>query len=233
MSRPTDQTRPDLYARVTNAIVADLEHGVRPWTRPWSAEHLAGRITRPLRYAGQPYSGVNVLLLWAEAVARGFAAPIWMTFRQTLELGAHVRKGEHGATVVYANRFTRTETGEDGQDTLREIPFLKAYTVFNVEQIEGLPAHFYAVAAPRLDAVQRIAQADVFFAATRADIRHGGSRAYYASDADYVQMPPFESFRDPESYYATLAHECVHDAERRIMPRHARPLWQGEPRRSA
>jgi antirestriction protein ArdC len=230
MSRPTDQTRPDLYARVTNAILADLEHGVRPWTKPWSGEHLAGRITRPLRYAGQPYSGVNVLLLWAEALARGFAAPIWMTFRQALELGAHVRKGEHGATVVYANRFTRTETGEDDQDTLREIPFLKAYTVFNVEQIEGLAAHFYALAAPGLDVAQRIAQADAFFAATRADIRHGGSCAYYAGEADYVQMPPFESFRDPQSYYATLAHECVHWTRRptRLDRDFGRTRWGDE-----
>lgn len=210
MSSPTDQTRPDLYTRVTNAIVADLERGVRPWTKPWSAEHLAGRITRPLRHSGQPYNGINVVLLWAEAVARGFTAPIWMTFRQALELDAHVRKGEHGSTVVYANRITRTETGDNGEDTLREIPFLKAYTVFNVEQVEGLPAHFYAVTAPQLDPAQRIAGADGFFAATGADIRHGGNRAYYAGELDYVQMPPFESFRDPESYYATLAHECTH-----------------------
>ena len=78
MSRPTDQTRPDtkpdLYSRVTNAIIADLETGVRPWIKPWSAEHLAGRITRPLRSTGEPYSGINVVLLWAEAVACGYTA---------------------------------------------------------------------------------------------------------------------------------------------------------------
>jgi antirestriction protein ArdC len=210
MSRPTDQTRPDLYTRVTNAIVADLENGVRPWTRPWSAEHLAGRITRPLRHSGEPYSGVNVILLWSEAVTRGFSAPIWMTFRQALALGGHVRKGEHGATVVYANRITRTETGDNGQDVEREIPFLKAYTVFNVDQVEGLPGHFYAVAEPKLDSGQRIEHADRFFAATSAEVRHGGSQAYYAIGPDYVQMPPFECFRDPESYYATLAHETTH-----------------------
>jgi hypothetical protein len=133
MSRAPEHTRPDLYSRVTAQIVEDLQRGVRPWTKPWSAEHLAGRITRPLRHSGQPYSGINVVLLWADAVAKGFSAPIWMTFRQALELGAHVRKGEHGSTVVYANRLKRTETGDDGRDVEREIPFLKAYTVFNVE----------------------------------------------------------------------------------------------------
>jgi len=207
-SRPN--SKPDLYTRVTSAIVADLEKGVRPWTKPWSAEHLAGKITRPLRSTGEPYSGINVILLWAEAVACGYAAPIWITFRQALSLGGHVRKGEHGATVVYANRISRTETGDDGRDVERQIPFLKAYTVFNVEQVEGLPQHFYATAEPKLDAAQRIEHADAFFAASGADIRHGGDQAYYAVHPDYVQMPPFECFADPEGYYATLAHECTH-----------------------
>lgn len=204
------EARPDLYTRVTEAIVADLQRRVRPWTKPWSAEHLAGRISRPLRHSGEPYSGINVILLWSEAVARGFAAPIWMTFRQALALGAHVRKGEHGATVVYANRIKRTETDDNGADTEREIPFLKAYTVFNVEQIDGLPAHFHAVTGPQLDPQARVARADDFFTRLGADVRHGGNSAYYALHPDYVQIPPFESFRDPESYYATLAHECTH-----------------------
>jgi antirestriction protein ArdC len=207
-SRP--QSKPDLYIRVTDAIIAELEAGVRPWTKPWSAEHLAGQISRPLRSTGEPYSGINVILLWAESVAGGYAAPIWITFRQALALGGHVRKGEHGSTVVYANRISRTETGDDGQDVERSIPFLKAYTVFNVEQVEGLPAHFYAVAEPRLDAAQRIAHAEAFFAATGADIRHGGNQAYYALQPDYVQSPPFECFEEAEAYYATLAHECTH-----------------------
>ena len=210
MSRPALQTRPDIYARVTDAIITDLERGVRTWTKPWSAEHLAGHISRPLRHNGEPYNGINVILLWSESVARGFAAPIWMTFRQALELGGHVRKGEHGATVVYANHIKRTEPGEDGQDVDREMPFLKAYTVFNIEQVDDLPGRFHEVAAPQLDPAQRIAHADAFFAATGADIRHGGNSAYYAMHPDYVQSPPFECFADPESYYATLAHECTH-----------------------
>ena len=210
MSRAPEHTRPDLYSRVTQAIVEDLKRGVRPWTKPWSAEHLAGRISRPLRHSGEPYSGINVVLLWAEAVAHGYAAPIWMTFRQALALGAHIRKGEHGATVVYANRVKRTEAGDDGQDVEREIPFLKAYTVFNVEQIEGLPAHFHAPAAPQPEPQQRVEHAEAFFRAVGADIRHGGGQAYYAIGPDYVQCPPFETFVDPEAYYATLAHECTH-----------------------
>jgi antirestriction protein ArdC len=201
----------DIYQRVTDRIVASLEAGVRPWTKPWSGEHAGGRITRPLRSNGVPYQGINVLMLWGESVAKGYAAPIWLTFKQACELGAHVRKGEHGSLVVYADRIRRKERDEaTGEEAEREIPFLKGYTVFNVEQVEGLPAHFYAVAEPRLDPVQRIERADAFFAATRADIRHGGNMAYYSVTDDHVQMPPFESFRDAESYYQTLAHEITH-----------------------
>ena len=201
----------DLYKQVTDQIVASLEQGVRPWMKPWSAEHAAGRITRPLRANGIPYQGINVLVLWGESVVKGYSAPIWMTFRQALELNGHVRKGERGSIVVYASKITRTGTdAATGEETAETIPFLKSYTVFNVEQIEALPAHFHAIAEPRLDPVQRIERAESFFAATRADIRNGGNMAYYNSEADFVQMPPFETFRDAESYYASLAHECTH-----------------------
>jgi antirestriction protein ArdC len=210
MSRARTETRPDLYSRVTTQILEQLEQGVRPWTRPWSAEHLAGRISRPLRHTGQPYSGINVILLWAQAVASGYSTPTWMTFRQAIELGGCVRKGEHGTTVVYANRMTRTETDGDGHDVEREIPFLKAYVAFNVEQIEGLPEQYYARPLAPSEPQGRVAVAEHFFAAPHADIRQGGDRAYYAVGEDYVRTPPFETFCDPESYYATLAHECTH-----------------------
>ncbi|MCI3132865.1 ArdC family protein [Phenylobacterium aquaticum] len=210
MSRGSAPARPDLYSRVTTQILEDLQRGVRPWVKPWSAEHLAGRITRPLRHNLEPYRGINILLLWAQASSQGYTAPIWMTFRQALELGGCVRKGEHGVTVVYANRLTRTETGDDGAETEREIPYLKAYTVFNIEQIDGLPAVLQATEPPRLDPGQRIDQAEAFFAATGAEIRHGGNQAYYMIGEDRVQVPAFEAFVDPQSYYATLAHECTH-----------------------
>jgi antirestriction protein ArdC len=201
----------DIYTRITNQIVSHLEKGVRPWVRPWNAEHAAGRITRPLRHNGKPYSGINVLSLWASAMARSFAAPIWMTFRQASELDAHIRKGEKGSLVVFADSITRKETDEKTGDEIdREIPFLKGYTVFNVEQIDGLPEVYYAKATPNPDPVARIDHAEKFFTALGATIRHGGNRAFYSIAADAIQMPPFESFQDADSYYATLAHECTH-----------------------
>ncbi|SDH24511.1 ArdC family protein [Pelagibacterium luteolum] len=201
----------DIYQRVTDAIVKELEKGVRPWHKPWSAEHATGRITRPLRANSVAYRGINILLLWSAALERGFAAPIWLTYKQAQELGGDVRKGEKGSLVVYANTITRTEEDADtGQDIEREIPFMKGYTVFNADQVEGLPHHFYALQTPAIDPVARIDRAEAFFAATHADIRHGGNRAYYAGGDDHVQMPPFEAFCDRESYYATLAHEVAH-----------------------
>ena len=207
MTAPTEP-RADLYSRVTDKIVADLEQGVRTWLKPWSAGHTQGRITRPLRHNGVPYSGVNVLLLWAEAVDRGFSSPRWMTFKQAHDLGAHVRKGERGSMVVYANRIHKTETDAEGTETERDIPFLKAYTVFNTEQIDGLPAE-PPPPAP-LSPLARIERADAFFAATGLALSHGGNQAFYAVQADRVQLPPFEAFRDAESYYATLGHEGIH-----------------------
>jgi antirestriction protein ArdC len=201
----------DIYARITTQIVNHLEKGVRPWTRPWNAEHAAGRITRPLRHNGKPYSGINVLSLWASAIEQNFAAPIWMTFRQASQLDGHIRKGAKGSLVVYADSITRKETDDKtGDEGERDIPFLKGYTVFNVEQIDGLPEVYYARIAPTLDPVARIEHADKFFRALGANIRHGGNRAFYNITHDAIQMPPFESFQDATSYYATLAHECTH-----------------------
>lgn len=202
--------RADVYTRITERIVAELEKGVRPWVQPWGVGNASARVTRPLRHNGQPYTGLNVLLLWSEAMARGFASPTWMTFRQASELDAHVRKGESGTTVVYASRFTKTEVDAHGGEVERDIPFLKAYTVFNCDQIEGLPDHYCNRPDPVTDPVERIAEADRFFANTGAVIRHGGMKAFYLPSSDHVQMPPFETFRDAASYYAMLGHECVH-----------------------
>lgn len=201
----------DVYARITNHIVAELEKGVRPWMQPWSSEHAAGRISRPLRANGIPYRGINTVMLWSESVMKGFAAPIWMTFKQAQELGAHIRKGERGSLVVFASTLHRTETDEtSGEEFERDIPYMKGYTVFNVEQIDGLPEHYTRPADPVLDPVERIGHADTFFTATGADIRHGGNRAFYSQGEDRIQLPPFETFKDAESYYATLAHEGIH-----------------------
>ena len=208
MKRETN--RADLYGRITDRIIEDLARGLRPWMKPWKASNVVGRVTRPLRHNGQPYSGVNVLLLWSEQIARGFHSSTWMTFRQAQALGAIVRKGETGSTVVFASRFIKAEADGHGAEIEREIPFLKAYAVFNVEQIDGLPEHFLNTPVGASDAEPRIETADRFFRNTGALIRHGGDQAFYAPGSDHIQMPPFKAFKDAASYYATLSHEATH-----------------------
>ena len=202
--------RSDVYSRVTDQIVAELEAGVRPWVQPWNAAHAAGEVSRPLRHNAMPYRGINVVLLWLAALRQHFTCPLWMTYKQAAELGGQVRRGAKGSLVVYADTFTRRETGDDGQEQEVAVPFLKSYTVFNAEQIDGLPAHYYAQAEQPTHPVERIERAERFVANTGADIRHGGGMAYYAPAGDFVQMPPLASFRQAESYYATLCHELTH-----------------------
>lgn len=220
MSKPHNApARADLYQRVTDSIIRDLEQGARPWTKPW-ATSTRSTVTRPLRHDGTPYKGVNVLILWGEACDHGYASPTWMTYRQAEALGAQVRKGEHGTSIVFVKPIERRDdnTGSD-QDGARTIPLLRAYTVFNSEQIDGLPER-YLGATPSLPepdiSSSRIDRADAFVTATGAAIVHKGDRACYIPSADRIEMPRYSLFRDTEtstaaeSYYATLLHELVH-----------------------
>jgi antirestriction protein ArdC len=200
--------RNDIYRKITDQIIAALESGAKPWAQPWENASEA-RIMRPLRSNGQAYGGINTLMLWAAAHGNGFTNPHWMTLRQANALGGHVVKGEHSTPVVYASEFTKTET-KDGEVHERQLPFLRAYKYFNVQQIEGLPNQYYDPPPSRLSPDERIQNAEEFFGATGADIRHGGNKAFYTVGDDYIRMPAFGAFKDPESYYATLAHEITH-----------------------
>ncbi len=204
----------DVYTRVTDKIVADLEQGVRPWAKPWKAGNAPARITLPVRHNGVPYRGVNILLLWGEMLANGYASNKWMTFRQAQELGANVRKGEHGALVVFANRITTTGTDGSGEEAEREIAFMKGYAVFNVDQIDNLPqtcrTEPESEHLPTAEPMQLIKAAEAFFARTGATIRHGGNKAYYSPASDVVQLPVPEAFENAESYAAIKAHELTH-----------------------
>ncbi len=204
--------RVDLYTRITNQIVRQLEQGVAPWQKPWRVDGEDRAIVPPLRATGQPYRGINVLLLWGEMVKRGYVAPTWMTYRQAAAVGGQVRKGERGTRIVYADRIVKTETDAGGNEQERAIGFLKSYTVFNVAQIDGLPEELYG--APTVRGADVSVGADdaveSFFARTRISIQHGGTSAFYSPSRDLIQLPPRECFVSLESYYSTLAHEAVH-----------------------
>ncbi|HVU87580.1 MAG TPA: zincin-like metallopeptidase domain-containing protein [Pirellulales bacterium] len=211
MATATDKTaRPDIYTSVTNRIVEQLEAGTRPWLKPWNATHAAGRISRPLRHNAQPYSGINVIVLWMQAELSGYLSPFWLTFKQAQELGGHVKKGEHGSQVVYASTFKKKDKDDAGVEIEQEVPFLKQYVCFNADQCEGLPQHFYQLAELPKEKIERIEAVEQFVAATNAEVRYGGNQAYYSVRDDRIQLPPFETFRDAESHAATVIHELTH-----------------------
>jgi antirestriction protein ArdC len=203
--RKTTPDLADLYQQVTDRIIEELEHYQKPWTRTW---HTSGP-QLPLRHCGTPYRGINTVLLFMAAMAKGYRAAFWMTYRQAQALGGQVRRGETATTVTYSDSFETLEDNGQGVAEPKRIWFLKAHRVFNAEQVDGLPARFYATPLARPHH-ERIAQAEAFFANLRADIRHEGDVPFYAPRLDFIQMPPFESFIDAEAYYATLAHEAVH-----------------------
>jgi antirestriction protein ArdC len=203
------------YQLVTDRIIAMLETGVRPWSQPWAASGGG----RPLRFDGKPYRGMNVLNLWAAGMSRGFVSRHWMTYKKASELGAQVRKGAKSEYAFYVGAINRTEQNKAGEEIDRTIPFLKAYNVFNTDEIDGLPAQ-YGVVAPLvvLDDAARIAACDRWIAGTGANIVHGGGRAFYQPSADLIRLPEFSSFDSACRYYSTAFHELAHwsGAEKRL-----------------
>jgi antirestriction protein ArdC len=196
----------NLHKEITDRIVARLKAGVVPWRQPWSSKGFGVMPRNALTQ--RAYSGANVILLWSRAQESGFSDPRWLTFKQALELGGNVRKGEKGETVIYVSKLIRQDekTGEK-----RAIPFLKAYTVFNVSQCDNLPSKIVnpfdgAPFCPN----DREPLADAFIASTGANVRHGEPRAYYQPAGDFVNMPAFETFKSSSAYYGVAFHELGH-----------------------
>ncbi|ATX65218.1 ArdC family protein [Roseinatronobacter bogoriensis] len=196
----------DVYQEVADAILAEIEKGTPPWRQPWSGGAVAAL---PQKWNGEDYSGINVILLWATAAARGFMSPRWMTFRQAQELGGMVRKGEKSSTSIKYGVFERVseETGSP-----EEVPYARAYRVFNAQQIDGLPSEFYAQPEPaRTFDTETDARLDAWLMSRGADIRTSDEpRAYYHMKLDLIHLPRVESFYSPTGYYATALHELMH-----------------------
>lgn len=205
----------DVFQRVTDSIIAQLEKGVRPWQRPWAVKGTRGGGMLPLNaVSGRPYRGINVFLLWSDAITKGYASPYWLTYKQALGLGGNVKKGEKGSFIVYANRVEKPSKSDPSETD--SVFFWKGFTVFNAEQCEGLPEKFYPAQPDEnpdeteARKIARIGHADSYFAKVGATLKHGGGRAFYSPSGDFIQMPEIDAFKDAESYYATLGHEHVH-----------------------
>jgi antirestriction protein ArdC len=203
--------RKSIYQEVTERIIAELEAGRVPWVQPWGEAKAC--LGLPKNAASKRvYSGINILILWGAVIEHGYSSQGWLTYRQALEMGGHVRRGARGTTVVYADRFVpkaeearAAEAGEEPQ----AVAFLKRFTVFNVAQCEGLPARLYRRIAPLPERLI-VPEAEGLIAATKADFRIGGDVACYVPGADYIQVPPQPAFFDQINYYRTCFHELGH-----------------------
>jgi antirestriction protein ArdC len=198
-----NQTKTDVYAQITNAIVAAIEEGAQKYEMPWHT-----RSTPVNAISHKAYRGVNVLMLWAAAKQRGYSAHEWATYRQWQEAGAQVRKGERSTTVVFWKFCDRSEEQQEDSDFTPDRPrcFARLYNVFNAAQVDG----YTSAAIPQLSPAERIENADRFFASLPGVVRHGGDRAYYSPAGDFIQMPPFAQFKSAAGYASTLGHEYAH-----------------------
>ncbi|WP_312528930.1 ArdC family protein [Paracoccus sp. (in: a-proteobacteria)] len=198
----------DLYQHVTNQIIASIEAGTPAWRKPWTGSK--GGAPFPRRANGEQYRGINVLMLWMEAAEKGLRSAFWFTYKQAQEAGGQVRKGEKSATVVKYGTFER-EDEASGEE--RKIPYLRAYRVFNADQIDGLPEKYHGKPAEESRDLGTDADPalDAFFVATGAEIRTSDDpQAYYHPGEDFIHMPPIATFHSASGYYATLAHEATH-----------------------
>jgi antirestriction protein ArdC len=204
--------RTNLYEQITNRIIAELEEGRLPWVQPWGS--TGASIGMPYNaVSDRRYSGINILTLWDAIFSRGFASHAFLTFRQALALGGHVRRGEKGIGVIYSRRFIpgaeRRRANIEGREPAGGVPFLKWFTVFSVEQCEGLPAHICELPPPIPEGMI-LPQAESLIEATGADFRIGGPSAYYSPKHDYVQVPRPDNFHDPVNWHRTAFHELGH-----------------------
>jgi antirestriction protein ArdC len=203
-----------LYDDVTARVIGELEAERFPWVQPWGLPGAQNSAALGLPYnaaTARSYSGINILILWGALFDNAYPAQGWLTFRQALNAGGQVRKGEHGTTVVYADRFVpeaEKARARDAGDEARGIPFLKRFTVFNLAQCEGLeiaPGDVPSV----LPARELSPLGEAIIAASGVDFRIGGSKAFYAPEPDFIQVPPQTAFFDQINYYRTALHELT------------------------
>jgi antirestriction protein ArdC len=198
----------DPYAEVSARIVAELEAGAAPWVKPWSA--TPGANTPCNAVSNRPYSGCNVVMLWMAQVA-GYRTPRFLTFKQALELGGNVRKGERGTKVYFVKQLQVRDKGTDDSAPTRLIPMMREYTVFNVDQCQNLPDSVTAAKPMRVrNPNARHELADAFLQSTGADIREGHGEAMYVPSRDFISMPAFAGFKGADHFYSTIFHEVCH-----------------------
>jgi antirestriction protein ArdC len=212
MKKPNTSSRPSIYQTVTDRIISSLKAGVIPWEKPWKAPRVTGGPFPRNFHTGKPYRGINVLLLWSSQ----YSSPFWLTFRQAQELKGSVRKGERGTPIVFYKQLPEyARKGDESTGEDERVPFVLChYTVFNVEQCDGLtlPEIEQPTNAPEIDE-DEICESIVRGWENRPTLHLTSTteyRAYYRPSTDSVHMPARCRFVDAPHYYSTLFHELVH-----------------------
>lgn len=198
------RSKTDVYQTVTNSIIESLERGVKPWVCPWKCKGAVSGI--PSNFStGKAYTGMNIMLLWCSAVKHGFQDPRWLTYHQATEQGAQVRKGETGTTgISYKTLEKENDAGE-----LERIPMLKTFTVFNIEQTDGLNLDEDIGPQPVTE-FDPLPDVEALFQRTGANINELGQQAFYQPSTDEIWLPERHLFADAANFYATGLHELVH-----------------------
>ena len=197
-----------VYEVVTSQIIEQLERGVIPWLRPWKVNGLApsNLVSR------RPYRGINIFLLGLRAAS----TPWWVTFRQAKALGGSVRAGERSSPVIFWRWLDPTES-EGARETRagarrrERLPILRYYSVFNLDQTEGIdPMRVPAGDSQVIEDVPTAEEIVVGFPNPPAIEHLAQARAFYRPATDTVTMPPRSAFDRPEGFYSTLFHELTH-----------------------
>jgi len=202
-------TKFNAYAEVTATVLEAMKSGSAPWVKPW--RDVPGDISAMPHNAatGRGYRGINTLLGWIAADRHGFTSNGWLTYKQALELGGNVRKGEKARLqVVFFKQLDIKDKNATGEDVTKRIPLIKLASVFNVEQCEGLTLpKRKGVELRQTDADQAVREL-----AERLKMRLGigGNRACYIPALDTVQMPAAGTFNDDASALSTFFHEAGH-----------------------
>lgn len=195
----------EVCEKISSLIIKKLEEGTVPWKMPWKVSN--GEMPRNL-LSDKAYSGINFFLLLI--FGSKYQSPYWLTYKQTRERGGFVKKAEKGLPVIYWNFVENIIEKEEGNVQLKKVPFLKTYTVFNVEQCEG-------VTYPDIKAVEElkfvpVEKAEKIIEAykDKPKVSFGGNRACYSSSSDSIRLPEKKNFLGVEEFYASYFHELVH-----------------------
>jgi antirestriction protein ArdC len=208
-------TNAEIREQVTADIIEALKQGCRPWAKPWTST-VAGSPMPHNCISGHEYQGINVLWLSAQAFNKGYASQQWLTFNQARKAGGHVRKGEKGCKIIFTKPLVirdkdgNAETDSKGRDKV--IHMLRVSTVFNIEQTEDvkLPKREQPVEREPLTEDDAIRTAKAMLEDAGADVRYGGSRAFYSPADDFIGLPNVEDFNSGAGFAATALHELTH-----------------------